>query len=73
MFAEGTIPGSAVLVFDIYLVDVHNPKDEIKMTVLKEPPVDCERKTKINDYITLDYDLEAMDGTKLDSRFQKFG
>lgn len=64
---EGKIPGSAVLIFEIYLIDVHNPKDDVNMKVLKEPPADCERKTKINDYITLEYDLELMDGTKLDS------
>lgn len=55
--------------FDVFLVDVHNPKDDVKMDVLTPPPKDCQRKAAQDDFLTYDYDLELMDGTKLDSRF----
>ncbi|XP_077973398.1 peptidyl-prolyl cis-trans isomerase FKBP9-like isoform X2 [Styela clava] len=70
---EGTIPGSAVLIFDIYLVDVHNPKDEVKVEVIRDPPTDCERKAAKDDYLTYDYELELMDGTKIDSSKNREG
>ncbi|XP_073319300.1 peptidyl-prolyl cis-trans isomerase FKBP9 [Pagrus major] len=68
---EGTgskIPGSAVLVFDVHIIDFHNPSDntEIKVTYM---PEECGRQTKKGDFIKYHYNASLMDGTSIDSTY----
>uniref|UniRef100_A0A671TFE5 peptidylprolyl isomerase n=3 Tax=Sparus aurata TaxID=8175 RepID=A0A671TFE5_SPAAU len=68
---EGTgskIPGSAVLVFDVHIIDFHNPSDitEVKVTYM---PEECGRQTKKGDFIKYHYNASLMDGTSIDSTY----
>ncbi|XP_004074240.1 peptidyl-prolyl cis-trans isomerase FKBP9 [Oryzias latipes] len=68
---EGTgtkIPGSAVLVFDIHIIDFHNPSDKTKVTVTFKPQV-CEKLTKKGDFVKYHYNASLMDGTSIDSTY----
>uniref|UniRef100_A0A674MXW6 peptidylprolyl isomerase n=1 Tax=Takifugu rubripes TaxID=31033 RepID=A0A674MXW6_TAKRU len=68
---EGTgskIPGSAVLVFDVHIIDFHNPSDITEITVTKKAE-DCEKKTKKGDFVKYHYNASLMDGTAIDSTY----
>ncbi|XP_067837970.1 peptidyl-prolyl cis-trans isomerase FKBP9 [Heptranchias perlo] len=65
---SGTIPGSAVLVFHIHMIDFHNPSDEIEIKTYHKPS-DCTTRSKNGDYIKYHYNATLMDGTKLDSTY----
>ncbi|XP_077125405.1 peptidyl-prolyl cis-trans isomerase FKBP9 [Ranitomeya variabilis] len=65
----GKIPGSAVLVFDIVIVDFHNPDDSVSI-VLNYKPVNCTVLSKKGDYLKYHYNATLMDGTMLDSTHQ---
>lgn len=62
----GSIPGSAVLVFDIHVIDFHNPSDSISITSHYKPP-DCSVLSKKGDYLKYHYNASLLDGTLLDS------
>lgn len=62
----GNIPGSAVLVFDIHVIDFHNPADSISITSHYKPP-DCSVLSKKGDYLKYHYNASLLDGTLLDS------
>lgn len=62
----GNIPGSAVLVFDIHVIDFHNPSDSISVTSHYKPP-DCSVLSKKGDYLKYHYNASLLDGTLLDS------
>uniref|UniRef100_A0A8C4NBS0 peptidylprolyl isomerase n=1 Tax=Eptatretus burgeri TaxID=7764 RepID=A0A8C4NBS0_EPTBU len=62
----GSIPGSAVLVFDVILVDFHNPTDEVQTEIFALPD-NCVRKSRKGDLLRLRYNTTLMDGTLLDS------
>uniref|UniRef100_A0A4W3J7L1 peptidylprolyl isomerase n=1 Tax=Callorhinchus milii TaxID=7868 RepID=A0A4W3J7L1_CALMI len=63
---DGKIPGSAVLVFDIHMIDFHNPSDEVAIKTYHKPS-DCGVLSKKGDYVKYHYNVTLMDGTKLDS------
>ncbi|MBN3305500.1 FKBP9 isomerase, partial [Amia calva] len=66
---EGTgtkIPGSAVLVFDIHVIDFHNPSDSVEIKAYYVP-TDCEVRSKKGDFIKYHYNASLMDGTFIDS------
>uniref|UniRef100_UPI00398E6FE1 peptidyl-prolyl cis-trans isomerase FKBP9-like n=1 Tax=Pristiophorus japonicus TaxID=55135 RepID=UPI00398E6FE1 len=63
---NGKIPGSAVLVFHIHLIDAHNPTDEIEIKT-QHKPSNCTVVSKKGDYVKYHYNATLMDGTKLDS------
>lgn len=63
---SGNIPGSAVLVFDIHVIDFHNPSDSISVTSHYKPP-DCSVLSKKGDYLKYHYNASLLDGTLLDS------
>uniref|UniRef100_A0A8C5A7A9 peptidylprolyl isomerase n=1 Tax=Gadus morhua TaxID=8049 RepID=A0A8C5A7A9_GADMO len=66
---EGTgskIPGSAVLVFDVHIIDFHNPSDTTVMTVIHKPE-ECEKITKNGDFVKYHYNASLMDGSHIDS------
>ncbi|XP_035035971.1 peptidyl-prolyl cis-trans isomerase FKBP10 [Hippoglossus stenolepis] len=58
------IPGSAVLVFEIHVIDFHNPKDTVKIKVTHKPQ-DCNLMSEADDLIQYRYNCSLMDGTLL--------
>lgn len=62
----GKIPGSAVLVFDIHVIDFHNPLDSVNITTLYKPS-NCTVLSKKGDYLMYHYNASLLDGTLLDS------
>lgn len=64
------IPSKATLVFDVVLLDLHNPKDGITVEV-QYAPEDCERKTQAGDYIRYHYNGTLLDGTFFDSSYSR--
>lgn len=58
------IPGSAVLIFDIHVIDFHNPKDPIEIKVTHKPKK-CNLTSEVDDLITYRYNCSLMDGTLL--------
>lgn len=58
------IPPSAVLVFDIHVIDFHNPNDTVAVQVIHRPEV-CNETTEVNDLVRYHYNCSLMDGTLL--------
>jgi FK506-binding protein 9/10 len=58
------IPGSAVLVFDVDIIDFHNPKDNITVEIISKPEI-CNETSDANDLIHYHYNCSLMDGTLL--------
>ncbi|KAL4629386.1 peptidyl-prolyl cis-trans isomerase FKBP9-like [Arapaima gigas] len=67
----GSVPGSAVLVFDVHVVDFHNPADEVQMTSSFRPEV-CEPRSKRGDFVKYHYNASLLDGTMLHSSSEAF-
>ncbi|KAM9345976.1 peptidyl-prolyl cis-trans isomerase FKBP10-like [Symphorus nematophorus] len=63
------IPGSAVLVFDIHVIDFHNPKDPVDIKVTHKPQ-ECSETSEADDLIQYRYNCSLMDGTLLYSSDQ---
>lgn len=61
------VPPQATLVFDVLLVDVFNPKDDV-IVEAKQVPEGCTRRTAIGDYIRYHYNGTFRDGKAFDSR-----
>lgn len=61
------IPPHATLVFDVLLVDVHNPKDNITIENLVVPE-SCTRRTVTGDYIRYHYNGTFLNGVTFDTR-----
>lgn len=55
------------MVFDVHVIDFHNPSDPQQKTILKEA-ANCTRKLVSSDYIRYHYNGTFVDGTKFDSR-----
>uniref|UniRef100_A0A671XLP0 peptidylprolyl isomerase n=1 Tax=Sparus aurata TaxID=8175 RepID=A0A671XLP0_SPAAU len=64
------IPPQATLVFEVLLVDLFNPKDDL-MVQVKEVPEGCTRRTKTGDYIRYHYNGTFQDGSPFDSSYQR--
>ncbi|XP_053120002.1 peptidyl-prolyl cis-trans isomerase FKBP10 isoform X2 [Hemicordylus capensis] len=64
------IPPQASLVFDVLLVDLHNPKDGISLEHL-EVPESCKRKAVTGDFVRYHYNGTLMDGTLFDSSYSR--
>ncbi|XP_072523040.1 peptidyl-prolyl cis-trans isomerase FKBP10 [Salminus brasiliensis] len=58
------IPGSAVLVFDIHVIDFHNPNDTVQVDVTFKPE-QCNDTSEVNDLIQYHYNCSLLDGTLL--------
>ncbi|XP_011385226.2 peptidyl-prolyl cis-trans isomerase FKBP10-like [Pteropus vampyrus] len=59
------IPGSAVLVFDVHVIDFHNPADPVEIKTLSRPPEICNETSKAGDFVRYHYNCSLLDGTKL--------
>uniref|UniRef100_A0AAY4DXR5 peptidylprolyl isomerase n=1 Tax=Denticeps clupeoides TaxID=299321 RepID=A0AAY4DXR5_9TELE len=67
---EGTgtkIPGSAVLVFDVHVIDFHNPADTVDISSVK--PETCGLTAKRGDFVKYHYNASLLDGTHIDSTY----
>ncbi|KAM9772881.1 peptidyl-prolyl cis-trans isomerase FKBP10-like [Syngnathus typhle] len=64
------VPPHATLVFDVLLVDVHNPKDNITVEEQQVPEL-CERKTVAGDYIRYHYNGTFLNGVTFDTSYQR--
>lgn len=62
--AGDLIPGSAVLVFDIHVIDFHNPIDPVQVKVTHKPQ-QCSDTSEADDLIEYRYNCSLMDGTLL--------
>ncbi|KAM8946343.1 peptidyl-prolyl cis-trans isomerase FKBP10 [Pelodytes ibericus] len=62
--AGNSIPGSAVLIFDVHVIDFHNPKDSVEIDVTYKPEV-CNVTSKKGDFIRYHYNCSLLDGTML--------
>ncbi|XP_051522924.1 peptidyl-prolyl cis-trans isomerase FKBP10 [Myxocyprinus asiaticus] len=58
------IPGSAVLVFDIHVIDFHNPKDPVQVEISQRSEM-CNESSEVNDFIQYHYNCSMLDGTLL--------
>nr|XP_057905347.1 peptidyl-prolyl cis-trans isomerase FKBP10-like isoform X1 [Doryrhamphus excisus] len=63
------IPGSAVLVFDIHVIDFHNPNDPVDVRVTHKPQ-ECDARSEADDWLRYRYNCSLMDGTLLYSSDQ---
>ncbi|XP_020782011.2 peptidyl-prolyl cis-trans isomerase FKBP10 [Boleophthalmus pectinirostris] len=66
---ENLIPSWTVLVFDIHVIDFHNPKDPVEIRTVLKPP-DCKETSEANDWLQYRYNCSLMDGTLLYSSDQ---
>lgn len=62
--AGDLIPGSAVLVFDVHVIDFHNPKDPVQITSTHKPQ-ECSEISEADDLIQYRYNCSLMDGSLL--------
>lgn len=62
--AGDVIPPYAVLVFDIHIIDFHNPNDSVAIQVTHRPDT-CNETTAVNDLVHYHYNCTLVDGTKL--------
>ncbi|XP_039991496.1 peptidyl-prolyl cis-trans isomerase FKBP10 isoform X2 [Xiphias gladius] len=62
--AGNIIPPSAVLVFDIHVIDFHNPNDTVEIRITYRPEV-CNETTAVNDLVRYHYNCSLVDGTLL--------
>ncbi|KAG7317452.1 hypothetical protein KOW79_019750 [Hemibagrus wyckioides] len=58
------IPGSAVLIFDLHIIDFHNPKDSVDIQITHKPQ-QCNSTSAANDLVTYHYNCSLLDGTRL--------
>lgn len=58
------IPPSAVVVFDIHVIDFHNPNDNVDVRITYRPEV-CNETTDVNDLVRYHYNCTLVDGTPL--------
>lgn len=61
------IPSQATLVFDVLLVDIHNPKDNVTIDD-QVVPESCTRRTIVGDYVRYHYNGSFLNGATFDSR-----
>ncbi|XP_068068392.1 peptidyl-prolyl cis-trans isomerase FKBP10 isoform X2 [Anomalospiza imberbis] len=58
------IPGSAVLIFDVHIIDFHNPEDPVEIETMFRPE-GCNVTTRDRDFVRYHYNCSLLDGTRL--------
>lgn len=61
------IPPFATVVFDVKIIDFHNPKDDVVVNVTK-PVEGCPRRLETTDFVRYHYNGTLADGTVFDTR-----
>ncbi|XP_076007674.1 peptidyl-prolyl cis-trans isomerase FKBP9 isoform X2 [Genypterus blacodes] len=64
------VPSQATLVFDVLLVDIHNPKDNVTIEN-QAVPESCTRRTVVGDYIRYHYNGTFLNGLTFDTSYQR--
>uniref|UniRef100_A0A8C9SX58 peptidylprolyl isomerase n=1 Tax=Scleropages formosus TaxID=113540 RepID=A0A8C9SX58_SCLFO len=64
------IPRSAVLVFDIHVIDFHNARDPVEVQVTHRPE-ECNMSSAVDDLVQYQYNCSLLDGTLLFSSPQE--
>ncbi|MEE6523293.1 hypothetical protein FKM82_022126 [Ascaphus truei] len=62
--AGNSIPGSAVLIFDVHIIDFHNPKDSVEIEVTHKPDP-CNVTANTGNFVRYHYNCSTLDGTLL--------
>ncbi|NXD85185.1 FKB10 isomerase, partial [Halcyon senegalensis] len=62
--AGDKIPGSAVLIFDVHVIDFHNPEDPVEIETMYRPE-SCNLTTHHRDFVRYHYNCSLLDGTEL--------
>ncbi|NXF75571.1 FKB10 isomerase, partial [Sclerurus mexicanus] len=62
--AGDKIPGSAVLIFDVHIIDFHNPADPVEIQTVFRPE-GCNATTRHRDFVRYHYNCSLLDGTQL--------
>lgn len=62
--AGDIIPPSAVLVFDVHVIDFHNPNDTVEIQIIYRPE-ECNETTEVHDLVRYHYNCTLVDGTLL--------
>uniref|UniRef100_A0A8C3Y6M5 peptidylprolyl isomerase n=1 Tax=Catharus ustulatus TaxID=91951 RepID=A0A8C3Y6M5_CATUS len=62
--AGDKIPGSAVLIFDVHVIDFHNPADPVEIETVFRPE-GCNVTTRHRDFVRYHYNCSLLDGTRL--------
>ncbi|NXW45985.1 FKB10 isomerase, partial [Nyctiprogne leucopyga] len=62
--AGNKIPGSAVLIFDVHIIDFHNPVDPVEIETVYRPE-GCNVTTRDRDFVRYHYNCSLLDGTEL--------
>uniref|UniRef100_A0A8C3GUW0 peptidylprolyl isomerase n=1 Tax=Corvus moneduloides TaxID=1196302 RepID=A0A8C3GUW0_CORMO len=62
--AGDKIPGSAVLIFDVHVIDFHNPADPVEIETTFRPE-GCNVTTRNRDFVRYHYNCSLLDGTRL--------
>ncbi len=57
-----------MLIFDLHIIDFHNPKDQVDINVIYKP-ADCNLTSAANDLIVYRYNCSLLDGTRLYSSY----
>ncbi|XP_068923802.1 peptidyl-prolyl cis-trans isomerase FKBP10 [Petaurus breviceps papuanus] len=63
--AGDKIPGSAVLIFDVHVIDFHNPSDTVETQTISRPSKGCNETSRLGDFVRYHYNCSLLDGTKL--------
>uniref|UniRef100_A0A8C5JNK6 peptidylprolyl isomerase n=1 Tax=Junco hyemalis TaxID=40217 RepID=A0A8C5JNK6_JUNHY len=58
------IPGSAVLIFDVHIIDFHNPADPVEIETVFRPE-GCNVTSRHRDFVRYHYNCSLLDGTRL--------
>ncbi|NXV64893.1 FKB10 isomerase, partial [Molothrus ater] len=62
--AGDKIPGSAVLIFDVHIIDFHNPADPVEIETVFRPE-GCNVTSRHRDFVRYHYNCSLLDGTRL--------
>lgn len=54
-----------MLIFDVHVIDFHNPADPVEIKTLSRPPETCNETAKPGDFVRYHYNCSLLDGTKL--------
>lgn len=54
-----------MLIFDVHVIDFHNPADPVEIKTLFRPLETCNETAKLGDFVRYHYNCSLLDGTRL--------